>query len=88
MAHLPGIISAGSHNLEMIGYNTFGVAGMGCEVYDNTPQKLLRLLPTATSTGLFLKDYIGMPVMLGSGGLGFFMSNRVCAQACASHMNV
>ncbi len=81
----PVFITAGSHNLEMIGFNTFGVAAMGCEVYDNTPAEIIAATAYADLNLVFSsKDYIGQPVMLGSGGLGWTCPPDYSLRACSS----
>lgn len=82
----PVFIPGGSHVLELLGYNTFGPAAMGCEIYDNTP---LEIAAATDYTDLNLvfssKDYIGMPVMLGSGGVGYSCPDETYSlRSCAS----
>lgn len=81
----PVFIPAGSHILECIGYNTFGVAAMGCEVYNNTAAELIAATSYAMLDLVFSsKDYIGHPVVLGSGGVGFSCPPGYSLKACSS----
>jgi hypothetical protein len=81
----PVFIPSGPHILEILGHNDSGAAAMGCEIYDNTPAEII----AATSYGdlnliFSSKDYIGMPVMLGSGGVGYSCPPDYALKACAS----
>lgn len=70
----PVLFTAGSHALEIIGNNDTGVAAMGCEVYNLTASQIAAATSyAAMGTGLIFssKDFIGMPVQVGSGGIGY-----------------
>jgi hypothetical protein len=68
----PVTISAGDHIIEVIGHNNVCPAAFGCEIYDNTSAEII----AATSYGdlnlvFSTKDYVGTPVQLGTGGIGY-----------------
>jgi hypothetical protein len=70
----PVLFIAGSHALEIVGTNVSGVAAMGCEVYNLSPAAIAAATSYGSmGAGLIFssKDYIGMPVQLGSNGIGY-----------------
>jgi hypothetical protein len=70
----PVVLSAGEHVLELSGFNVSGVAALGTEVYNLTQAELEAATSySAMGSGLIFssKDFIGMPVQLGSGGIGY-----------------
>lgn len=83
----PVFLSAGEHVLEVIGFNVSGPAALGVEVYDLTSAELIAATSyAAMGAGLIFssKDYIGMPVQLGSGGIGFSCPAGYSLKACDS----
>jgi hypothetical protein len=70
----PVVLSAGNHVIEIIGTNISSVASIGAEVYNATSAEL-QLASTYAGLGAKLlfssKDYIGQPIQIGSGGLGY-----------------
>lgn len=69
-------IQAGNHAIELIGENSPQVvsnpASIGAEIYDNTPAEIA----AATSYGdlnliFSTKDYVGMPIQLGTDDVGY-----------------
>lgn len=74
----PVFLTAGTHVVEIIGNNVSGAlpggADIGCEVYNLTAAELTAVTSyAAMGAGLIFssKDYIGKPIQLGSGGVGF-----------------
>lgn len=70
----PVIIPSGQHYLEIIGYNVSGPAAVGMEVYSSTSAQLQSATSYgALGSGLIFssKDYIGQPIQIGSGGVGY-----------------
>jgi hypothetical protein len=70
----PVLITAGTHVLEMTCLNTTGPAAMAAEIYNATITDLIAA-HSYTDLGAKLifstKDYIGQPVQIGSGGIGY-----------------
>jgi len=70
----PILISAGSHIIELIGHNTFGVASIGLDIYDMSETDLMSKNSYAEmGTGLIFstKDEIGKQVLIGNLGQGY-----------------
>lgn len=70
----PVMLTAGSHVLEMIGNNSGGAAAIGAEIYNLTPAQIAAATSYADmGSGLIFssKDFVGMNVQIGSGGLGY-----------------
>lgn len=81
----PVTMAAGSHVIELIGYNVSSSAALGAEIYDNTPAEII----AATSYGdlnliFSTKDYIGMAVPIGSGGIGYSCAAGFSLSICDS----
>jgi hypothetical protein len=81
----PVLIPAGSHILELIGFNVSGPAALGVEVYNNTAAEIA----AATDyTGLNLifssKNYVGQPVQIGTGNVGYTCPATYALQTCSS----
>ena len=70
----PVMLTAGSHVLEVIGNNISDVASMGAEIY-NAKSADLHAATSYIALGSKLifstKDFIGQPVQIGSGGIGY-----------------
>lgn len=75
----PVSLSAGSHIIEVIGINGAvpgdggtNPASIGAEIYDNTEAEL-RAATSYAGLNLVLstKDYIGQPIQMGTGGVGY-----------------
>lgn len=74
----PISLSAGTHVIEIIGNNTSGTvagaASIGCEVYNLTAAAITAATSYgAMGAGLVFssKDYVGMPIQVGTGGIGY-----------------
>lgn len=70
----PVMLSAGDHVLEVIGHNDTGVAAMGTEIYLLTSSQIQAAASYSDiGSGLIFstKDFIGQPVQVGSGGIGY-----------------
>jgi hypothetical protein len=70
----PVTLTAGAHVLELSGFNVSGPAALGTEVYNMTPAALAAATSyVGMGSGLVFssKDFIGMPVQLGSGNIGY-----------------
>lgn len=72
----PIILTAGTHVVELIGQNfpdpIPNPAAMGAEIYDNTPAEIAAATSYAGLNLVFsTKDYVGQPVQIGSGGIGY-----------------
>lgn len=87
----PVALTAGSHVLEIIGNNvsgsTPGAADLACEVYDLTPAQIAAATSYADmGAGLIFssKDFVGMPIQLGSGGIGYSCPNGFALKFCDS----
>lgn len=81
----PISLPVGESILEIVAHNVSLVAALGAEVYNNTPSQI----QAATNySGLNLifstKDYIGMPVQLGSAGIGYSCPAGYALQYCSS----
>lgn len=81
----PVEIPSGSHIIEIIGNNVSGIAGLGCQIYDNTSAEII----AATSDGdlnlIFNSvDYVGQPIVLGSDGLGYSCPAGYSLKTCDS----
>lgn len=87
----PVFLTKGSHVIELIGNNTSGTvpgaAAIGCEVYNLTSAEI----QAATSyvdmgAGLIFssKDYIGRPIQLGTGGIGYTCPPDYSLKYCES----
>lgn len=87
----PVPLTAGTRVLEIIGNNTSGTisgaADIGCEVYNLTPSAIAASTSyAAMGSGLVFssKDFVGMPIQLGSGGVGFSCSPGYSLKFCDS----
>jgi len=87
----PVSLTAGTHVIEIIGNNTSGtVAGaadIGCEVYNMTPSAIASVTSyAAMGAGLVFssKDFVGMPIQVGSGGIGFSCPSGYSLKLCDS----
>lgn len=83
----PVFLSAGSHVVEIIGTNVSGAAAMGCEIYLLTPAQLAAATSYADmGAGLIFssKDYVGLPVQIGSGGIGYTCPTGYSLRYCQS----
>lgn len=68
----PVVITAGSHVIELKGYNVSSAAALGAEIYDNLASEIAAATTYGDLNLVFsTKDYIGMPVEIGSGGIGY-----------------
>jgi hypothetical protein len=83
----PIFLPAGTHVLELIGTNVGGPAAIGCEIYNLTPAQIAAATSYASmGAGLIFssKDYIGMPVQLGSAGIGYSCPTGYSLAYCQS----
>lgn len=71
-------LTAGEHVIEMVGLNTagtiFGNACLACEIYDLSPSEIAAAESYGDlGAGLLFssKDYVGQPIQIGSGGIGY-----------------
>lgn len=87
----PIFLTAGSHVIEIIGNNVSGTvsgaADIGCEVYNLTAAEITAATSYASmGAGLIFssKDFIGMPIQLGSGGVGFSCPSGYSLKYCDS----
>lgn len=78
-------LSAGPHIIEILGHNISGVAAVGCEIYNATAAELI----SATSYGdlgskliFSSKDYIGEPVQIGTGDVGYTCPEGYTLASC------
>lgn len=70
----PITLTAGDHIVEIIGNNVTSVASIGAEIYNATSTEIAAATsyPVLGSKLLFSsKDYIGQPIQIGSGGVGY-----------------
>lgn len=85
----PVNLTAGNHVIEMIGINTqgtlFGNASLACEIYNLTAAEI----QSATSYGAMgaglifsSKDYIGEPIQVGTGGIGYTCPDGYAVAFC------
>jgi hypothetical protein len=75
-------LTAGEHIIEVIGLNISGPASVGAEVYNATSAEITAATSYADLGPKLLfssKDYIGQPVQIGTGGVGY-----TCAAAGSS----
>ena len=83
----PVALTAGTHVLELIGYNVSGPAALGAEVYNMTPAALSAATSYAgMGAGLIFssKNYIGMPVQVGNQGVGWQCPTGYSLRYCDS----
>lgn len=81
----PVVIPAGSTIIELIGHNVSSAAGLACEIYDNTAAEIAAATGYGGLNMIFRSaDYIGQPVVLGTGGLGFSCPAGYSLRACES----
>jgi len=81
----PVVIQAGSHNLEVIGYNTSGPAAMAAEVYQNTAAEIEAATSYADLNLIFsTKNMVGQPIQIGSGGFGYTCEPGYSLSTCSS----
>lgn len=81
----PVAVETGLHILELIGNDTGGAAGFGCAIYSNTPSEIAAATSDADLTFVFdSKNYIGMPVVLGSDNVGYSCPTGYALQVCES----
>lgn len=83
----PVALTAGAHVLELSGFNVSGPAALGAEVYNMTPSALSAVTSYAgMGAGLIFssKDYIGMPVQLGTSGIGYSCPSGYSLKYCDS----
>lgn len=87
----PVFITAGTHVLEILGNNTSGTvpgsASIGCEVYKLSAAQIAAATSYADmGIGLIFssKDYVGMPIQIGSGGVGYTCPDGFSLKYCAS----
>lgn len=79
----PVTLAAGPHIIELIGHNDSGVAALGAEVYNNTPAELIAATSYDDLDLIFsTKDYVGEPVQLSTGGLGYSCPSGYALAAC------
>lgn len=70
----PVVMTAGEHVIEIIGHNVAVAAAMGAEVYNATPADLAAAASYSDLGAKLIfstKDAIGMPVQLGTSGIGY-----------------
>ena len=68
----PVVLNVGDHVLEVIGHNIDSVAGLGAEIYNNTAAGIVSATSYADLNLVFsTKDFVGQPVQVGSGGIGY-----------------
>lgn len=74
----PVNLTVGNHTIEIIGNNTTGTvagsAALGCEIYNLTSSQIQAASSYgAMGSGLIFssKDFIGQPIQIGSGGVGY-----------------
>lgn len=83
----PVFLSAGTHTLEIIGTNVGSAAAIGCEVYNLTPAQLAACTSYADmGVGLLFSsmNFVGMPIQLGSGGIGYSCPGGFSLRYCDS----
>lgn len=83
----PVFLPAGTHVLEIIGTNQGSAAAIGCEVYNLTPVQLAACTSYADmGAGLLFssKDFVGMPIQIGSGGIGYSCPDGTSLRFCES----
>jgi hypothetical protein len=70
----PVVLTAGTHVIEIIGNNVVGPAAMGAEIYNATSaqiQSATSYVDLGAELIFSTKDFIGQPVQIGSGGIGY-----------------
>jgi hypothetical protein len=83
----PVFLAAGTHVLEMIGHNVDLAAAIGCEIYNLTPTQIAAATSYGSmGSGLIFssKDYVGRPVQIGSGGIGWSCPSGYSLKYCDS----
>ena len=70
----PVVLTSGSHIINIIGHNDGGPAGFGTEIYNATSTDLQGAVSYSNLGSKLIfstKDYIGQPIQIGTGGLGY-----------------
>lgn len=70
----PIALPAGTHVIEIIGHNYSDVAAMGGEIYNASLSDLISAhsyVDLGAKLIFSTKDYIGVPIQIGSGGIGY-----------------
>lgn len=83
----PVTIPAGTHVLEMIGYNVSGPAALGTEVYAISAVSLPSITSYAAMGSNLLfssKNYIGEPIQSGNQGIGYGCPDGYSLNTCDS----
>jgi hypothetical protein len=87
----PVEMTSGVHVIEIIGNNTSGsIAGgaaIGCEIYNLTSAEIQAATDyVGMGDGLIFssKDYVGQPIQIGSGGVGYTCPDGYSLQTCSS----
>ncbi len=81
----PIVLKAGNHIIEASGHNVSGAAGLAIEIYDNTAVEIAAATSYADLNLVFsTKDFIGMPVQIGSGGSGYSCEEGFALSYCDS----
>lgn len=82
----PVFITAGAHVLEMSCNNTFGPAGMAAEIYNATVSEIMSAASYADLGAKLIfstKDFIGQPVQIGTGGIGYTCPDNFSLVLCS-----
>lgn len=87
----PVQLTSGQHVIEIIGNNVsgtvYGAAAVGCEVYNLTPAQIAAATSYAVmGSGLVFssKDFVGQPIQLGTGGVGYTCPANYSLKFCDS----
>lgn len=81
----PVVISSGEHVIEVIGHNDTCPGSFGCEIYDNTEAEIIAATSYSDLVLIFsTKDYVGEPVQLGTGGIGYSCAPGYALAYCES----
>lgn len=78
-------IIPGTYILECIGHNDSGIAAFACQVYNNTAAEIIAATNNSMLNFIFNSaDFVGMPVQLGTGGIGYTCPSGYALAYCES----
>lgn len=81
----PVTLTAGTHVLNVIGTNISVVGSLGAEIYNNTSAEIQAATNYGALNLIFSsKDFIGMPIQIGSDNIGYSCPVGYALKACDS----
>lgn len=83
----PVMIPSGPVILELLGHNVSSAASIGVEIYDASPSDIIAATSYSDLGSKLVfssKDFVGQPVQLGSGGVGYSCPGGYALEICTS----